>query len=307
MAVFMISRSASTQVRVQQWIMQHFGYYTNLALSCTSFAASESFGSRSGASRFESDDFQRDCDMVYRRFEVPIKLIRGSKQWLDKWSVTTAAARIFLQGRLGRGKKTQAQQQSFPFMRLPAELRNRIYELVLRFPESGVCVKLKADDRDGSFRIPARLSVMREEAKSFNEVHMSDLDAAYFDHSWSAIADDLPDGVLFCRPPAVCLALLQVSKEVFQEAMPVFYSTNNFIFAKVKQLQCSSRPLLLLGANTSSTSPSTTDPMMTSSRARHSSCSKTSRTSESSTSQSTRPTGRMLRRPNRCSESILTF
>lgn len=39
-----------------------------------------------------------------------------------------------------------------------------------------------------------------------------------------------------CRAPTTYRALLQVSKQVFQEAMPVFYGGNNFVFPTLERM-----------------------------------------------------------------------
>lgn len=103
--------------------------------------------------------------------------------------------------------------QTFPFMRLPAELRLNVYEYVLGMP----CEQLTANPR-----IYWKEGNQRQKMKGRIHSH-----AKYDDD------DDTPGswwGSTFfvCPQAGRVLALLSVSKKVHEEAVPVFYRINNF-------------------------------------------------------------------------------
>ncbi|KAK4496109.1 hypothetical protein PRZ48_012088 [Zasmidium cellare] len=233
------SSSTCTAVMVQQFIIREFRYYTNLALACTSFVDSTFYQYSRHASKRKSEKFVRECDMVYRQFDVPFQKANMSS-WRHKYSVSTAATRIFLQDRLSSSSKADRPQKPFPFLRLPAELRNRIYGLVLQFPKSGLCVKVKREEigsaRPKTWPIPAKFSVLRKKREGFDQIKWSELSEAYRDYAADADLMDLPERVLYCPPAATYLNLLRANKQIFNEAMPIFYSTNKFIFPRVTEL-----------------------------------------------------------------------
>ncbi|KAF2159777.1 hypothetical protein M409DRAFT_60546 [Zasmidium cellare ATCC 36951] len=235
-ALFLCPPEGSTQARVERFIMQHFGYYLKLALACTPLADSKHLTApRSNQRKVEA--FQKDCNRVYRQFEVPIQTASSSEGSTARWTITAAATHIFLRDVL----RPSAPEEPFPFQRLPAELRNRIYEYVLRFPTQGVCVKVKAEKPGKESKsIPAQFSVIRDQKLEMNGSGASDfyykLESAYRDYPLANHPDGLPKGIQNCLPAADHLSVLSVSKQVFQEAMPIFYSTNNFTFDSLQHL-----------------------------------------------------------------------
>ncbi|KAF2160151.1 hypothetical protein M409DRAFT_29446 [Zasmidium cellare ATCC 36951] len=143
------------------------------------------------------DTFHRH-DVPLVRYEDPSE---RDVQYLDdaEFTVTPQAARIFLESRL-----CDSRQGVFPFFKLPAELRNSIYEMVLRFHPSGIVIN--------SNTCSAELRQHPEDEDSYVE----------------------EEGVV----PRDCdigntnvIALLQVCKQAYAEAAPILYGQNKFTFA----------------------------------------------------------------------------
>ena len=115
--------------------------------------------------------------------------------------VPVAAGRIFLRRWLEPERKGK-----FPFLRLPAELRNTIYQMVFTFPKSGIYVGPRPLQGRG-------VELLQREDEEYSE-HCS----------W----EDDPDSTLGSPPLQEVLALLSVNKQVYKEAMPFFYQINHF-------------------------------------------------------------------------------
>lgn len=99
----------------------------------------------------------------------------------------------------------------FPFIRLPTELKLRIYTMVLCLPKSGVKIQYASAST-------YTLGVWDREH--------SDTSSIMSRPNYPQIAYHPP---LSAGPLSSHLALLLTSKQIYQEAMPVFYSENNFI------------------------------------------------------------------------------
>lgn len=99
-------------------------------------------------------------------------------------------------------------------MRLPAELRVRVYELVLGFPKSGVTITQDRHDRRGA------------------RVRLATGDYNVAKSPWNWISRGGGYRLSSCFRSGRLqehLALLQTSKQVYAEAMPVFYGMNSFV------------------------------------------------------------------------------
>jgi hypothetical protein len=91
--------------------------------------------------------------------------------------------------------------------RLPTEIRNAIYELVLLFPKSGVRLldASKESEDNGGF--------------------------GFFHRDLKRGADSIGPRPVALRPaqPDRLLALLATNQQIFKEAMPIFYGCNTFV------------------------------------------------------------------------------
>ncbi|KAI7543488.1 hypothetical protein KC331_g7372 [Hortaea werneckii] len=101
------------------------------------------------------------------------------------------------------------------FLGLPSELRAKIYKMVFFLPESGInlCSSLRPNEP----RYFSMLTRSLTERKPLN--------------SWlSFTLYELPDSVKFVRsyPTSVLLSLLRVNRQIYLEAVGLFYSNNHF-------------------------------------------------------------------------------
>ena len=106
----------------------------------------------------------------------------------------------------------------FPFLKLPAEIRQKIYRYVLHFPDPIVLVKaLDITSYHKHLRqCPLNTHAFEEEGlSSYNEICCID--------RFTGVSRmiPLPDSVL---------SILVVSRQIYQEALAEFYTGNHFVF-----------------------------------------------------------------------------
>lgn len=175
---------------------------------------------------------------LLRRFDLPFDVVYAESEsedgdgddYEDELSVEPAAAQIFLQKHL-----TVKNKQPFPFLKLPAELRLQIYGHCLGLPKSGVSVR-QAERHSMKKEVVVR-------TKDFaTEMQLSEWEDVPAPTGVRARWDDFVfrnrhDGTLKCQDLRTHLALLSVNKEIFNEAMPVFYSINSFVCSDLFHLE----------------------------------------------------------------------
>lgn len=93
------------------------------------------------------------------------------------------------------------------FLELPAELRTEIYRLVLQYPSSGLCISSSADDRRDAFQ---STTATKDPSEPYSP--------------------GVCNRECFTLSLSEALNLLLVNKQVFNETMPMFYSSNLFCF-----------------------------------------------------------------------------
>ncbi|KAK4555136.1 hypothetical protein LTR86_007902 [Recurvomyces mirabilis] len=140
--------------------------------------------------------------------------------WL--YSADHKASRIYLRRWLEPERKG-----TFDFLDLPPELRTKIYELVLAAPASGLAKYHQYRDHGERFFVRARDSatiLLRADGKISNK-------GGYFDY--------VPRNTHRYLFPSISdrLGLLSTCKQVFAEAVAIFYQQNFFIFAHPRPLQ----------------------------------------------------------------------
>ncbi|PPJ52028.1 hypothetical protein CBER1_10395 [Cercospora berteroae] len=127
--------------------------------------------------------------------------------------VPNAAARLYLRDKLESPRKG-----TFEFMELPAEIREKIFKMLLVYPKSGLALAINRRSRDDDG--------IRLRGKGFTDVeapaHPADTDV---------LETDIPVGKL-----SDILTILRVSKQIRHEALPVFYGRNTFQFGTLKLL-----------------------------------------------------------------------
>ncbi len=131
------------------------------------------------------------------------------------YSVPLAAGRMYLRKWL-----EPERQGHLPFLKLPSEVRNSIYELVFTLPASGLALLRGADyDTNIGGRSEPVLHTLAFYLQQRPEDAKSDLEEWHYSLNF-----------LLCPPLSQILALLAVNKEIRAEAKTYFYELNHFYF-----------------------------------------------------------------------------
>ena len=125
------------------------------------------------------------------------------------YSVSAEAGRTFLRDRLEPERKG-----TLPFLKLPAELRNEIYELVFTFPKAGFGWVYAYEPHSLWTRIILPNRIEEDDA---------DLQNAYTNRSDYALA-------VYAPQTSNILRLLLTCRRIYKEAVPFFYRVNHFHF-----------------------------------------------------------------------------
>lgn len=183
---------------ILRWTFDNFQYCRDLA-----FASFDDTSSHQD--RMPGKEFRARLRRVPQDFELPLEAGRplhyrdgsGSSKY---YHISVANGERVLTTVLGIRKGKGA----FPFFRLPAELRNVVYEMVFRYPDSGLIL------------VPA--------VKKAVVVAKSD--------GYGYAVEDSDDGThqKFTRPIKDILSPLRLSRQFHDEAMPFFYNVNDFVF-----------------------------------------------------------------------------
>ncbi|KAK5127482.1 hypothetical protein LTR85_006821 [Meristemomyces frigidus] len=223
-----------TELDIANWVMDRFPYYNNLARK--QFCHPTHAATAKGWKRACVGDccFPEKISAAFSQFEVPVKAVEmepgedSDSELPDAneqhWITSTSEARIFLRSTLHAASTGTGTTQHFSFLKLPAELRQNIYELALGFPRSGVYFQYS--HRFGHPPKPESLYTRTRDYEATLEVD-GDEDTK----------DDIEyAGELRCPPTSEVLALLQANKQIHREAVAVFYSINTFIGGSVREL-----------------------------------------------------------------------
>ncbi|CAK1367675.1 hypothetical protein CB0940_11553 [Cercospora beticola] len=206
------------------WMVTKFRYYAQKALAFHTKLGGASVGW--GPTEEISVEFEK----IFSELDLPIhrkidgkKLPEGDPVKFptsdgSKWALNSLSA---ARGYLHRFLRASSSQH-FRLMDLPTELRLRIYEMALLLPRSGVNVNT------GPYVEPTFSTFSKDYEKPFPGLSR-----------WPGRITvwQLPRVSIRCSPPALHLALLQVSKQIYQEAMPVFYGDNLFVSENIGRLR----------------------------------------------------------------------
>lgn len=155
--------------------------------------------------------------------------------------VEPSEAQIILQHVIGESKPTQ-----FSLLKLSAELRDKIYDLVLSFPPSGVmAVNTISQYEPLTHAFWTRAKASCSAPFDINSWTVGNYEWPYGVDVYASLC--VPDNFRglessygFERYHQSCeskLALLLANKEIYAEAMPFFYRANTFMFLSVKHLE----------------------------------------------------------------------
>ncbi|KAK5127485.1 hypothetical protein LTR85_006824 [Meristemomyces frigidus] len=146
-----------------------------------------------------SIDIKGILSEVYRLYDVP--LTRLANKTLK---ISAASGERVLRPLL----EPEAEEEPFAFFKLPAELRNTIYELVFQYPKSGLHCELRIGYNHAPVVLPARC---RDDATS---------------DDWAKALSR--SATLRTLPFTQILAPVLVSRQFRKEALPYFYNINTF-------------------------------------------------------------------------------
>ncbi|KAK5697204.1 hypothetical protein LTR97_007339 [Elasticomyces elasticus] len=196
------SGCALSRKEICEWLVENFGYYRMLA-------AEAFWGYNRGKGKLPAvQDVHKMLDKALREYELPVDVIPicDNDEFLDLYRVHPGAEAMLPL----TTADDQPDKATLPFFELPAELRNTIYELVFRYPRSGLYfpslwVKrprvLSRDLMDDDDFGPARAN-----GESRKKVYRT-------------------------RPVHEILEPLLTHRQFYREAMPVFFELNCFYFA----------------------------------------------------------------------------
>ena len=192
-----------TPQKIMQWIASKFSYYGDAVAAgcwahCTAMLEIESNDDDDMVASAET--FVRDLVQTFLNYDLPVTKIpkKGGDDGNSSYKMSTAAAQITLQ-RLIPGKT----KGTFPFLRLPAELRTAIYEMVLGYPH-------ELDAETNSEHVVLQASTREPSTFSFK--------------AW----EDIDGEELQLPSPGGILTLLLANKQIAEEATSCFYRLNTF-------------------------------------------------------------------------------
>jgi len=203
---------------VSDWMFTTFGYYRKMALKdlykhsfqkcTTTFVHRNSF-----------HELVSQRTVQAERIDVPLEAYPALD--MGGYTSTLAAARRFLNRAVG-GELTSFNG----FLKLPVEIRVMIYEELFR---SGVDeLQYNDDEFNPSRRLPG-LRLSERGTRSVWEIQEDwTRTAVPSTRHWSMRTYDQRPEVSVTEPMPELLALLLVNRQIFEEAMPVFYGVNHF-------------------------------------------------------------------------------
>ena len=117
-----------------QWISDTFTHYRNLFSSAFCEQQVRPFGWKLRLDN--ANQWMKEFRRVTYDFELPVTTAGFADDGQTLRMATMPNATAYLQRALG--KESTERKRTFPFLDLPAELRTTIYEMLLRFPSSGL-------------------------------------------------------------------------------------------------------------------------------------------------------------------------
>ncbi|KAI7222380.1 hypothetical protein KC333_g1136 [Hortaea werneckii] len=221
-AIIYSNTSDLDRIGVFCWISKTFPYYNHQLID----TCAPCLRNKAEAGNYLQELLESRLGRPSKQYDVPLRGVYPEAPYDNRvkfhtpvnFTVTAAAGRTFLRHWLDPERKG-----TFPFLKLPPELRNEVYKLLFRFPESGI----KIHSRGASGQDNNRVAM-----KVFSRI---DGDEDPFDH----VSKVPTNGVRWdISTPATSeiLALLATNKQIHAEACPLFYSLNRFRFSSIRAL-----------------------------------------------------------------------
>lgn len=216
MAVVCCGYSSIDKVRVLEWICDSFPYYAQLTI--LEYAETQAY--KITPTVEQPDEIVEGFHDVFNDWRVPLQdnnvtdpvlpVTCTVDHYAEDVCVPSNAGRVFLRNVLEPKRKG-----AFPFLKLPAELRNTIYEMVFTFPKGGFGVTSGYESKVNLWLLGREFD---HDAKSVG---------------WSGREEDIADSDYHLRVRLAAdgvFSLLFVNKQIYEEAMPYFYGSNHFHF-----------------------------------------------------------------------------
>ncbi|KAI7193512.1 hypothetical protein KC316_g3042 [Hortaea werneckii] len=222
MAILSSDASALTPIDVFCWISKTLTYYSNQLIGTNV----RCLHNKAEAGHYLEELLESRLAGSLGQYDVPLRGMYPEAPYDERlkfytpvdFTVTPAAGRTFLRRWLEPGRKG-----IFPFLDLPAELRNEVYKLLLQFPESGIKIHSLGESGQGDDRV-----VM----KVFSRI---DGDEDPFDHVSKVPVHGVRRDIK-TPPTSEILAFLATNRQIHAEARPLFYSLNRFRFSSIRAL-----------------------------------------------------------------------
>lgn len=202
-----------TKGEIFAWIIYTFRYYSSLAISgYIKYVASVVEWQET-----DSGDFVHEFTQVFKEYEVPLVerhrkfkppttwaqvIERQSEDRSSTWTVKPSQARLFLFSHLER-------PGIFRLFDLPRELRDRVYEALLVYPEPEIMIH---STPMATRRISDKIGTSKRERK----------EQCYY------TVKDFSKNLQF----------LQTCRQMYKEAMPIHQGSNRYVFREDISLAC---------------------------------------------------------------------
>lgn len=165
-------------------------------------------------------------------YNVPLHAQDDELKDGTKWTVDDTEARLYLQPCLWPFER----KGHFPFLSLPPEIRNCIYEMVFRFPPCGLQI-----DRDRPYYREPRRGMVYIKTRDWERPLSSNLERGRYSWNGPNRLSWKQDGWREGKEIEVgklsqVLSLTRVSRQVRDESRGIFYAVNTFQFTSVWSL-----------------------------------------------------------------------
>ncbi|GAB1733172.1 hypothetical protein NU195Hw_g35t1 [Hortaea werneckii] len=222
MAIVCNPASTPGRIGVFSWSSKMFTYYNHQLID----SCAQCLRNKAEAGNHLEELLASRLGKPHKLYDVPLRGIYPEAPYDERlkfhtpvdFDVTPAAARTFFRRWLEPERKG-----TFPFLELPAELRNEVYKVLFHFPESGLKIHglSRSGQEDG--RIVMRV------------LSRIDGDDDPFDHVSKVPIHDVRWDIKI-PPTSEILAILATNRQIFSEACPLFYSLNRFRFPSIRAL-----------------------------------------------------------------------
>ncbi|KAK5697202.1 hypothetical protein LTR97_007337 [Elasticomyces elasticus] len=193
---------------VWKWTTASFSYYRSLASDASWTVTCHNY---EDSDMREVQVLRRELDEVFLNYDLPLIVSStgtGAQSDLVHYTIHPWKAQTWL----ALPGNDAVDTTTFPFFELPAELRNSIYSMVFQYPRSGMYIISPKYNWVG--------------------VRSRDLNDATGYEPWPHQEREL----LATESTGVILSPLLINRQFYDEAIPVFFSTNTIYFEDHAQL-----------------------------------------------------------------------